>query len=111
MSFLDLSKINGRIHFIGIGGIGMSALAIILHQLGFKISGSDISYNKNIKKLENLGIKCFATQIADNIEDDISLIVKTSIIYDDNPEIIESKKRNIPGVNQRKSPRVAMMWK
>jgi UDP-N-acetylmuramate--alanine ligase len=100
MSFLDLSKINGRIHFIGIGGIGMSALAIILHQLGFKISGSDISYNKNIKKLENLGIKCFATQIADNIEDDISLIVKTSIIYDDNPEIIESKKRNIPIVRR-----------
>lgn len=90
-----LNNINGYIHFIGIGGIGMSAIAIILHHLGFKISGSDISYNKNIEKLEKLGIKCHIIQDAKNISDNVVLTVKTSIIYDDNPEIIESKKRNI----------------
>ena len=95
MNLINLGNIEGRIHFIGIGGIGMSALAIILHHLGFKISGSDISYNTNIKKLEDLGIKCFTSQTLNNISDDISLVVKTSIIYNDNPEIIESKKRGI----------------
>lgn len=95
MKFSDLSNIKGYIHFIGIGGIGMSALAIILHHLGFKISGSDIFYNNNIKKLEKLGIKCYTPQDAKNISNDVVLTVKTSIIYDDNPEIIASKKRNI----------------
>ena len=95
MDIINLKNIKGKIHFIGIGGIGMSALAIILHRLGFQISGSDISYNNNIKNLEKLGIKCYATQDGKNISDDVTLTVKTSIIYDNNPEIIESKRKNI----------------
>ena len=47
------------IHFVGIGGIGMSGLALIMNSLGFKVQGSDISNNKNIERLENRKIKVF----------------------------------------------------
>jgi len=94
-NLINLENIKGKIHFVGIGGIGMSALAIILNKMGFEISGSDISYNDNIKKLENLGIKCYTPQKQENIHNDVTLTVKTSIICDDNPEIIASKNKNI----------------
>ena len=53
------SNKNFTIHFIGIGGIGMSGIAELMHDLGYKIQGSDTGYNDNIKRLKNKGIKIF----------------------------------------------------
>jgi len=86
----------GKIHFVGIGGIGMSAIALILKQIGCDVQGSDLSSNNNIINLESNGIKCFIGHSADNITDDVALIVETSIVKTDNPEIIQAKAKNIP---------------
>ena len=51
---------NEVIHFIGIGGIGMSGLALVMKNMGFKVQGSDINYNQNIDRLKNLGINIFS---------------------------------------------------
>jgi len=86
----------GKIHFIGIGGIGMSAIALILHKIGCQIQGSDLTQNNNTKALEALGIKCFVGHTEENITDDVVLVVKTSIVKANNPELITAKSRNIP---------------
>lgn len=96
MVFDDLKKnINGKVHFIGIGGIGMSALAFLLNKIGIAVQGSDINQTYVTEKLDAENIEVFPAQIADNIGDDIALIVKTSIIRDNNPEIIVAKNKNI----------------
>ncbi len=96
---LDLnSQLNfaGKIHFIGIGGIGMSAIAKILNNMGFSIQGSDLVENSNTKELEENGIKFFINHKSQNITEEVALVVKTSIIKDNNPEILQAKARNIP---------------
>jgi UDP-N-acetylmuramate--alanine ligase len=85
----------GIIHFIGIGGIGMSGIAEILHNLGYKVQGSDASTNYNVTRLEKLGITVKIGQSADNIGD-AAVVVKSSAIKDSNPEIVQAKKNNIP---------------
>ena len=90
----------GKIHFIGIGGIGMSAIALILKKIGCQIQGSDLSRNNNINTLESQNIKCFLGHKRENISDDVILIVKTSIVKDDNPEILEAKTKNVPIVRR-----------
>ncbi|MCC8371533.1 MAG: UDP-N-acetylmuramate--L-alanine ligase [Rickettsia endosymbiont of Pseudomimeciton antennatum] len=98
MFLLELKKINGTLntmHFIGIGGIGMSGIAEILHNLGYKVQGSDISENYNTKRLENNGIKVFLGHQAQNITD-VSYVVVSSAINKDNPEIQEAIHRKIP---------------
>lgn len=90
----DFDK-NKKIFFIGIGGIGMSALAMILKDVGFQICGSDISQNNNIKNLQKNDIQCFIGHDASQIDDNVGLVVFTSIIAKDNPELIEAKTRNI----------------
>jgi UDP-N-acetylmuramate--alanine ligase len=85
----------GTIHFIGIGGIGMSGIAEILHNLGYKVQGSDAASNYNVKRLEELGITVKIGQSGDNIGN-ASVVVKSSAIKDNNPEIIQAKKNNIP---------------
>ena len=59
----------GIIHFIGIGGIGMSGIAEILHNLGYKVQGSDISENQNVKRLQAIGVKVFVGQVSKNLND------------------------------------------
>ncbi|GDX36098.1 UDP-N-acetylmuramate--L-alanine ligase [Alphaproteobacteria bacterium] len=88
-------KQQSKIHFIGVGGIGMSALAFILRQWGVKVCGSDLRENYLTEKLKNAGVEYFVGHDAKNIDKDISLVVKTSIIKNDNPEILEAQKRNI----------------
>ena len=95
MNFQDLKKLN-KVHFIGLGGIGMSALAFILRELNIGVQGSDMSENYLTPKLKEAGAEYFLGHEAKNITDEVSLIVKTSIIKDDNPEIIEAQNRNIP---------------
>ncbi|NBV06523.1 MAG: UDP-N-acetylmuramate--L-alanine ligase [Proteobacteria bacterium] len=95
MNFQDL-KTQSKIHFIGLGGIGMSALAFILRELKIPVQGSDLTENYLTQKLRDKGAVYFVGHKAENISDDVSLIVETSIIKSSNPEIIEAQKRNIP---------------
>ncbi len=85
----------GVIHFVGIGGIGMSGIAEILHSMGYSVQGSDISESYVTERLEKLGIKVNFEQVASNVEN-CSLIVKSTIIKDDNPEIIRAQELDIP---------------
>ena len=83
------------IHFIGMGGIGMSGLAQIMKIMGFKVQGSDISMNKNIENCKALGIRFFLGQKKKNIRN-ATILVKSSAIRSNNQEIKEAKKRKLP---------------
>ena len=85
-----------NVHFIGIGGISMSGLAEILLDRGFKVSGSDRAPSELTKVLEEKGVTVYYGQCADNIKDDIDLVVYTAAIREDNEEFMEVKRRNIP---------------
>ena len=88
MNYKNLkTKITGKVHFIGLGGIGMSALALILNKINIKVQGSDLSENYLTQTLRDSGIAYFVGHDTKNITDDISLIVETSIIKPTNPEI------------------------
>ena len=62
-----------KIHFVGIGGVGMSGIAEIMHNLGFIISGSDLTYSENVDRLFNLGIKVFNSHKSTNIKKFVKL--------------------------------------
>ena len=83
------------IHFIGIGGIGMSGLALIMKQLGFKIQGSDISVNKNIERLKKGNIKIFTKHKISNLNK-ANIIVISSAIKNNNIELNAAKKKDLP---------------
>ena len=83
------------IHFIGIGGIGMSGLAIIMKNMGFKVQGSDISLNKNIERLKKNQIKVSIGHKKNNILNS-TIIVYSSAIKMSNPEILEAKRKKLP---------------
>ena len=87
------------IHFIGIGGIGMSGLSLIMNSQGFKVQGSDININKNIERLKKEKIQIFLGQSKKNLNK-ATIIVVSSAIKNDNPELIEAKKRNIPVIKR-----------
>ncbi len=86
----------GKIHFIGIGGISMSSLAHILLSKGRKVSGSDAKKTELTKELEAMGAEIFYGQRAENIKDDVEAVVFTAAISDDNPELMEAKRKNLP---------------
>lgn len=88
----DKSK---KIHFIAIGGIGVSAIAKCFLELGFKVSGSDIKENKNTNLLKEMGAEIFIGHKAENIEG-VEIIIASSAIKIDNPEVISAKENNIP---------------
>ncbi len=85
-----------HIHFIGIGGISMSGLAALLASKGFKVSGSDRDKSEITKLLSQKGIKIYYGQYADNITDDIDVVVYTAAIHPDNPEYAECVRRGLP---------------
>lgn len=78
----------------------MSALAFILREFKIPVQGSDLSENYLTPKLRDNGVTYFVGHKAENISDDISLIVETSIIKKDNPEIVEARKKNIPVITR-----------
>jgi UDP-N-acetylmuramate--alanine ligase len=84
-----------RLHFVGIGGIGMSGMAQCLKTMGHQVSGSDIALSGNILKLEKQGIKVFLGHRAENIEG-ATLVVYSSAISEGNPEIERAKQLNLP---------------
>ena len=83
------------IHFVGIGGIGMSGLALIMKELGFKIQGSDISFNNNIERLKKNKIKVFIGHKKQNIKKSTILVI-SSAIRKNNLEYLEAKKKKLP---------------
>ena len=91
--FIEKGK---HIYMIGIGGISMSGIADILVNMGYKVSGSDRVDSVITDKLRENGIKVYVPQSKDNITDDIDFVVYTAAIKEDNVEMIEAKKKNIP---------------
>ncbi|MGN0368772.1 MAG: UDP-N-acetylmuramate--L-alanine ligase, partial [Wujia sp.] len=85
-----------HVYFMGIGGISMSGLAEILLQEHFTISGSDMKESPITDTLKNLGATIHIGQVAENLSDDIDLVVYTAAIHPDNPEYAEALRRNIP---------------
>ncbi|MAJ35636.1 MAG: UDP-N-acetylmuramate--L-alanine ligase [Candidatus Puniceispirillum sp. TMED52] len=97
MSQLPLSI--GRIHFTGIGGIGMSGIAEILHDMGYQVSGSDMSSNANVKRLISKGIPITIGQHEDNVTGAAIIVVSTAI-KPDNPEMVAARKSFLPIVHR-----------
>ncbi len=91
---IDLGK-NELIHFVGIGGIGMSGLALIMNGLGYKVQGSDITNNRNIERLSEKKIKVFIKHKKENIKKTTMLVI-SSAITKSNPEVIEAMKKDLP---------------
>ena len=91
---IELAK-NEIIHFIGIGGIGMSGLSLIMKGKGFKVQGSDIASNKNIERLKKEKTKIFIGHKKQHIKN-ATIVVISSAIKKNNSELIEEKKKNLP---------------
>ena len=97
---IELAKTE-IIHFVGIGGIGMSGLSLIMKGKGFKIQGSDLSFNKNVERLKKEKIKIFIGQKKQNLNN-ATIVVISSAIKKNNPEIIEAKRKNLPIITRGK---------
>ena len=91
---IELAKTE-IIHFIGIGGIGMSGLSLIMNGKGFKTQGSDLSLNKNIERLKKEKIKIFIGHKKQNLNK-ATIVVVSSAIKKNNPEMIEAKRKKLP---------------
>lgn len=81
---------------IGIGGVSMSPLAEVLHDAGLDIRGSDMAESSNTLTLRERGIPIHIGHSADNVTDDISFVIRTAAVHDDNPEVHEAHRRGIP---------------
>ena len=88
-----------RIHFVGIGGIGMSGIAELLLNLKFYITGSDINQSQNVKRLESRGINISINHSADNVKN-VDVVVYSSAVKQNNPELIAAHKINIPVIRR-----------
>src|SRR5919112_856936 len=89
----------GPIHFIGIGGIGMSGIAEVMHNLGYTVQGSDAADNYNVRRLAEKGIRTFIGHEADNV-DGAELVVVSTAIKRDNPELAVARERRLPVVRR-----------
>jgi UDP-N-acetylmuramate--alanine ligase len=89
----------GTIHFVGIGGIGMSGIAEILSNLGYSVQGSDLTENANVKRLRDLGITVHIGQAGENIAG-AEVVVISSAVKPDNPEVVAARERLIPVVRR-----------
>src|SRR5258706_1099107 len=92
-----------HVHFIGIGGIGMSGIAEVLANLGFRVSGSDQKKSEVTAHLEDLGLEVTEGHAAENVGD-AHVVVRSTAVHDDNPEIFEARRRSIPVI-----PRAEML--
>src|SRR5919204_1582939 len=92
-----------RIHFVGIGGVGMSGIAEVLANLGYQVSGSDLAANAATRRLAGLGVKIFHGHRAEQI-DGADAVVMSSAVQPDNPELVAARERRIPLV-----PRALML--
>ncbi|MBH2008963.1 MAG: UDP-N-acetylmuramate--L-alanine ligase [Xanthomonadaceae bacterium] len=92
-----------HIHFIGLGGAGMSGIAEVLHNLGYVISGSDLSDSATLQRLAGLGIQTFVGHAAANLVD-VDAVVTSTAVHADNPEVLAAREKHIPVV-----PRALML--
>ena len=92
----------GTVHFVGIGGIGMSGIAEILHNLGYSVQGSDVAESANTQRLVNLGIPVHIGHRAENI-DQAQVIVVSSAIKSENPELQAARQRLLRWKKRRSS--------
>lgn len=92
-----------RIHFIGIGGAGMCGIAEVLNNQGYEISGSDMAENRNVRRLRELGVTISIGHRAEQVND-ADVVVVSSAIKDDNPELVAAREALIPTV-----PRAEML--
>ncbi len=89
-----------KIHFVGIGGIGMSGIAEILLDQKFSVSGSDKMLTEVTERLQKLGAEIFEGHKAENIKDDVDALVYSSAVVHDNPEVLEAQRRKIPVIRR-----------
>ena len=89
----------GLVHFVGIGGIGMSGIAEVLHNLGHRVQGSDQSDGANVQRLRDKGIPVFVGHKADNLGEAEVIVVSTAI-KKDNPELVAARERRLPVVRR-----------
>ncbi|MDR0379683.1 MAG: UDP-N-acetylmuramate--L-alanine ligase, partial [Candidatus Accumulibacter sp.] len=92
-----------NVHFVGIGGSGMSGIAELLANLGYSVSGSDLADNATTRRLAGLGIRVFIGHTEGNVGDADAVVVSTAV-SDDNPEVVAARARKIPLV-----PRAQML--
>ncbi len=90
----------GSLHFVGIGGIGMSGIAEVLHSLGYDVQGSDMNGNANVKRLQKMGMNIHVGHNAGNISENIAAVVISSAIKPDNVELVTAREKNIPIVRR-----------
>ena len=92
-----------KIHFVGIGGIGMSGIAEVLLNLGYKVSGSDLRSSDTTERLVRLGAEVSIGHQAENLKN-VDVVVISSAVHDDNPEVVEAKRLHVPVI-----PRAEML--
>ena len=90
----------GTLHFVGIGGIGMSGIAEALKYLGYDVQGSDIKESANVERLRCKGINVMIGQKSENITTDIAAVVYSTAVKDTNPEMIAARENNIPTIRR-----------
>ncbi|HEY1309333.1 MAG TPA: Mur ligase domain-containing protein, partial [Pseudolabrys sp.] len=96
---MKLPRDIGPVHFVGIGGIGMSGIAEVLANLGYTVTGSDVAEGANVKRLRDKGIKVAIGHKAENI-DGADVVVVSSAIKRDNPELIAARALRLPVVRR-----------
>src|SRR5471030_2321729 len=96
---MKLPRDIGPVHFVGIGGIGMSGIAEVLANLGYTVTGSDISDSANVKRLRDKGIKVAIGHKAENL-DGADVVVVSSAIKPDNAELVAARARRLPVVRR-----------
>src|SRR5690348_2733022 len=96
---MKLPRDIGPVHFVGIGGIGMSGIAEVLINLGYTVQGTDASDNANVKRLRDKGAKVFIGHKAENL-DGAEVLVVSSAIKRDNPELVAAREKRLPVVRR-----------
>ncbi len=99
MSETAVASIPERVHLVGAGGIHMSGIAKILRARGHLVTGSDVALTPLTQRLEEIGVTVYQGHAAANI-DDAQLVVYTSAAHDDNPELVEARRRGIPTIKR-----------
>ncbi len=96
---MKLPRDIGPVHFVGIGGIGMSGIAEVLANLGYTVTGSDVAENANVKRLRDMGLTVAVGHKAENV-DGADVVVISSAIKQDNPELIAARAKRLPVVRR-----------
>lgn len=95
---------NQHLHFVGIGGVGMAGIAEVLLNLGYTVSGSDLKDSPLIQHLVQLGAKVSLGHVPENVDDSVTVVVVSSAVRPDNPELVAAHERNLPVI-----PRAEML--